>query len=127
MSRFTADSAFARVLSFTIRLWLRMRSLIVILLALVLASTAADIAIPVITGRLVAAIADGSAPWGAFTALLGLGIVSIAAKILSYFCIIDLTLPTMRTAEAEAFAAPDTVVVRNAYFSPVAASNGSLA
>lgn len=104
MSRFTTDSALARVLSFSVRLWLRMRGLVAILLALVLASTVADIAIPVVTGRLIAAVADGNAPWGAFAALLGLGTVSIAAKILSYFCIVGLTIPTMRTAEAEAFA-----------------------
>ncbi|WP_299151852.1 ABC transporter ATP-binding protein [uncultured Tateyamaria sp.] len=104
MSRFSADGALARVLSFTVRLWLRLRGLIVAILVLVLTSTAADITIPVVTGRLVAAVADGATPWGIFAALLGLGIVSIGAKILSYFCIIDLTVPTMRTAEAEAFA-----------------------
>lgn len=104
MKRFTADSALLRVLTFAIRLWMRARVLVIMLLALVLASTASDIAIPVITGRLVAAVAEGSSPWAAFAALLGLGVVSIGAKILSYFCIIDLTIPTMRTAEAEAFA-----------------------
>ncbi len=104
MSRFTADSAFVRVLSFTLRLWMRKRGLVVLLLTLVLMSTASDIAIPVITGRLVAAVAEGSTPWSAFATLLGLGVASIGAKILSYFCIIDLTIPTMRTAEAEAFA-----------------------
>lgn len=104
MSRFTADSAFARVLSFTIRLWIRKRGFVFILLTLVLMSTASDIAIPVITGHLVAAVAEGGTPWGAFVTLLSLGIISIGAKILSYFCIIDLTIPTMRSAEAEAFA-----------------------
>lgn len=104
MSRFTADSAFARVLSFTIRLWMRKRVFVALLMALVLMSTASDIAIPVFTGRLVAAVAEGSTPWGAFATLLSLGVLSIAAKILSYFCIVDLTIPTMRTAEAEAFA-----------------------
>jgi ATP-binding cassette subfamily B protein len=104
MSRFSTESAFARVLTFTFRLWMRMRGLVVLLLALVLISTASDIAIPVITGRLVAAVAEGAAPWGPFATLLSLGVLSIGAKILSYFCIVDLTIPTMRTAEAEAFA-----------------------
>ncbi len=104
MSYFATDSAFARVLSFTFRLWLRLRGLAVAILVLMLASIAADIAIPVITGRLVAAVAEGNTPWAAFATLLALGIVSVAAKILSYFCIIDLTVPTMRSAEAEAFA-----------------------
>lgn len=75
-----------------------------LILALVLVSTAADVTIPVVTGRLVAAVSDAQAPWAAFWALLGLGVVSIVAKILSYFVIIDLTVPAMRTAEAEAFA-----------------------
>ncbi|MEP3637082.1 MAG: ABC transporter ATP-binding protein [Paracoccaceae bacterium] len=104
MSRFTADGALARVLSFTIRLWMRKPWFVILLLALVLMSTASDIAIPVITGQLVAAIAEGGSPWAAFVTLLSLGVVSIGAKTLSYFCIVDLTIPTMRSAEAEAFA-----------------------
>ncbi|MEP0962075.1 MAG: ABC transporter ATP-binding protein [Roseobacter sp.] len=104
MSRFTADGALARVLLFTIQFWMRRRGLVILLLALVLMSTASDIAIPVVTGRLVAAVAEGSTPWSAFATLLGLGAISIGAKILSYFCIVDLTIPTMRAAEAEAFA-----------------------
>lgn len=104
MSRFSTDGALARVLSFTIQLWMRQRRLVILLLALVLSSTASDIAIPVMTGQLVAAVAEGSAPWATFGALLCLGAISIAAKILSYFSIVDLTIPTMRTAEAEAFA-----------------------
>ncbi|MEM8761000.1 MAG: ABC transporter ATP-binding protein [Pseudomonadota bacterium] len=69
-----------------------------------LTSTAADIAIPVVTGRLVAAVSQGVSPWGAFALLLALGAVSVVAKILSYFAIIDLTVPSMRSAETEAFA-----------------------
>ena len=56
MSFFATDSAFARVLSFTFRLWLRLRGLAVTIFLLMLASIAADIAIPVVTGRLVAAL-----------------------------------------------------------------------
>lgn len=104
MSRFTTNGAFARVFSFTFGLWMRRGGQIALILALVLTSTAVDIAIPVLTGRLVAAVSDGAAPWAIFGALLGLGVVSIIAKIMSYFVIIDLTIPTMRTAEAEAFA-----------------------
>ncbi|MGL5010612.1 MAG: ABC transporter ATP-binding protein [Paracoccaceae bacterium] len=104
MSKPKAPGAFARVLSFAISLWWRQRHLIVALVALVLTSTAVDVSIPVVTGRLVAAVSEASAPWGYFGLLLGLGAVSIGAKILSYFTIIALTVPTMRTAEAEAFA-----------------------
>ncbi len=104
MSRIFANGAFARVLSFAFRLWTRRRGLVAVLLLLVLSSTAADISIPVVTGRLIAAVSEATSPWGAFAILLGLGAVSIAAKVLSYFAIIALTVPTMRVAEAEAFA-----------------------
>lgn len=104
MSRLSTKGAFARVLTFAARLWLRRRRLVAAVLLLVLTSTAADVMIPVVTGRLVAAVSEAASPWGAFGLLLGLGAMSIGAKILSYFAIIDLTVPTMRTAEAEAFA-----------------------
>lgn len=104
MSRMSANGAFARVLTFALRLWLRRRGLLAAILFLVLTSTAADVAIPVVTGRLVAAVSESASPWGEFALLLGLGALSIAAKILSYFSIIALTIPTMRVAEAEAFA-----------------------
>ena len=104
MSSISAKSAFARVFSFAFGLWMRRRWLVAALLALVLVSTGSDIAIPVVTGRLVTAVSEGASPWGPFGMLLGLGAVSVAAKILSYFAIIGLTVPTMREAEAEAFA-----------------------
>lgn len=104
MLHFSASGAFTCVFAFTFRLWMRQLGKVAVILALVLISTAADIAVPVVTGRLVDAIAGAKAPWQAFGALLGFGILSVAAKILSYFFIIDLTIPTMRTAEAEAFA-----------------------
>ncbi|WP_322893340.1 MULTISPECIES: ABC transporter ATP-binding protein [unclassified Yoonia] len=104
MSLISTNGAFARVFSFTFGLWLRRRGTVLTILLLVLISTAADIAVPVVTGRLVDAVAGGQTPWAAFAALLVAGVVSIAAKILSYFSIIALTIPTMRTAEAEAFA-----------------------
>lgn len=100
----SAKGAFARVFSFSFRLWMRQSGNVALILVLVLISTAADVAIPVMTGRLVDAVAGGFAPWAAFVVLLGLGVVSIAAKILSYFFIIELTIPTMRAVEAEAFA-----------------------
>jgi ATP-binding cassette, subfamily B, bacterial len=104
MSNLPTRGAFARVLSFVAGLWMRRRRLVAALLALVLVSTAVDVAIPVVTGRLVAAVSEGAPPWSMFGLLLGLGAVSIVAKILSYFAIIDLTVPTMRAAEDEAFA-----------------------
>ncbi|MEL6169471.1 MAG: ABC transporter ATP-binding protein [Pseudomonadota bacterium] len=96
--------AFTRVLAFASRLWLRRPGLLSIILAFVIVSTAADVAIPVVTGHLVTAVSEGTSPWGSFGLLLGLGAFSIGAKILSIFGIIDLTVPTMREAETEAFA-----------------------
>ena len=104
MSHPPTRGAFARVLSFAAGLWMRRRGRVAALLALVLAATSADVAIPVVTGRLVAAVSEGGAPGRAFAALLALGALSIAARIASYFAVIDLTVPTMRTVEAEAFA-----------------------
>ncbi len=104
MYRMNSSGAFARVLSFATRLWMRRRGLVVALLGFVVTSTAADIAIPVVTGHLVASVADGRPPWMYFGLLLSLGAISIGAKISSYFIIINLTIPTMRAAEEEAFA-----------------------
>jgi len=104
MPRFYSDSAFARVLAFAFRLWGRRQRVLAVVLLLVLVSTGADIAIPVFTGRLVADVSEGVAPWGAFAVLLALGAVSVTTKIWSYFAIIELTIPTMREAETEAFA-----------------------
>ncbi|WP_116133450.1 ABC transporter ATP-binding protein [Tropicimonas sp. IMCC34043] len=104
MFPFSTDSAFARVFSFTFRLWMRQGGKVVAVLAVVLIATAADLCVPVFTGRLVQAVAAAETPWPAFAALLGLGALSVAAKIQSYFSIIELTIPSMRAAEAEAFA-----------------------
>ncbi|WP_299916861.1 ABC transporter ATP-binding protein [uncultured Roseobacter sp.] len=104
MFRPPIKGAFARVLTFATRLWMRRCGLVAAVLLLVLTSTAADVMIPVVTGRLVAAVAEAASPWAAFGLLLGLGVISIVAKILSYFAIIALTVPTMQAAEAEAFA-----------------------
>ena len=104
MPRSTAKSAVARVLSFAFRLWMRRPGLVIALLVLVLISTASDIAIPVATGRLITAVSEATSPWAMFAVLLGLGAMSICAKVLSYFAIIALTVPTMRIAEEEAFA-----------------------
>jgi ATP-binding cassette subfamily B protein len=104
MSHSPPRGAFARVLSFAATRWLRRPGRLGAVVALQIASTGADVAIPVLTGRLVAAVADGTSPWAAFWWLLSLGVLSVAAKIASYFAIIDLTIPTMQEVEAEAFA-----------------------
>ncbi|TFL17044.1 ABC transporter ATP-binding protein [Jannaschia formosa] len=104
MSQTPSRGAFARVLSFAAARWARRPGRVATLVALQLCSTGADVSIPILTGRLVAAVAEGSPPWTAFWGLLALGLVSVAAKICSYFTIIELTIPTMREVEGEAFA-----------------------
>ncbi|MEL7282565.1 MAG: ABC transporter ATP-binding protein [Pseudomonadota bacterium] len=104
MSQKPTRGAFARVLAFAASRWVRRPGLLSLITGLQIVSTGADVAIPILTGQLVAAVADGSTPWTPFWGLMALGILSIAAKIASYFAIIDLTIPTMREVEAEAFA-----------------------
>ncbi|WJY21738.1 ABC transporter transmembrane domain-containing protein [Fontisubflavum oceani] len=104
MSQLPTCGAFARVLAFAASRWARRPGLLSIIIGLQIVSTGADVSIPILTGRLVAAVADGATPWAAFWGLMALGVLSIAAKIVSYFAIIDLTIPTMREVEAEAFA-----------------------
>jgi len=104
MSQSPTRGAFARVLTFAASRWARRPKLLSLVVGLQIVSTGADVAIPILTGRLVAAVADGATPWTPFLGLMALGILSIAAKVASYFAIIDLTIPTMREVEAEAFA-----------------------
>ena len=104
MSQLPTRGSFARVLAFAASRWARRPGLLSIIVGLQIVSTGADVSIPILTGRLVAAVADGATPWAAFWGLMALGVLSIAAKIVSYFAIIDLTIPTMREVEAEAFA-----------------------
>lgn len=104
MSQIPTRGAFARVLAFAASRWTRRPGLLSLVVGLQIVSTGADISIPIVTGQLVAAVAEGSTPWAAFWGLMALGVLSVAAKITSYFAIIDLTIPTMREVEAEAFA-----------------------
>ncbi len=104
MSQIPTRGAFARVLAFAASRWARRPGLLSIVVGLQIVSTSADVSIPILTGRLVAAVAEGATPWAAFWGLMALGVLSTAAKIASYFAIIDLTIPTMREVEAEAFA-----------------------
>jgi ATP-binding cassette subfamily B protein len=104
MSRSQTRGAFARVLRFAFSRWTRRPGRLGAVVGLQLVGTGADVAVPVLTGRLVSAVSEGAPPWGAFAALLTLGVVSVAAKMACYFAIIDLTIPTMREVEAETFA-----------------------
>lgn len=104
MSQIPTRGAFARVLFFAASRWARRPRLLYLTIGLQIVSTGSDVAIPILTGRLIAAVADGTAPWTAFGGLMALAILSIAAKTAGYFAVIDLTIPTMREVEADAFA-----------------------
>lgn len=80
MSLLSSNSAIMRVLSFTVRLWARRPALVAAILVLVLISTAADVTIPVVTGRLVAAVSEGTSPWALFGMLLGLVLYLLVVK-----------------------------------------------
>ena len=104
MFRTDKRGTYLRVLSFAFSKWRRRPGRLAAIVALQIASTGADVSIPILTGRLVEAVAAGGSPWAAFWGLLALGVLSIGTKVLSYFAIIDLTIPTMKEVEAEAFA-----------------------
>ena len=99
--------ALGRVLLFTLRRWLGQPALLVLTAGAVLATTAVDIAIPVVTGHLVAAVADPAAdggPWDDLALLLTLAALGVATKVASFFLIIDLTLTAMRELIQDGFA-----------------------
>ncbi len=104
MPQNTNRGAFARVLSFAASRWARRPGRLSAVVVLQVVSTGADVSIPILTGQLVASVAESGSPWGAFVGLLALGVLSIGTKVASYFAIIDLTIPTMKEVEAEAFA-----------------------
>jgi len=104
MLQIPTRGAFARVIAFAASQWARRPGLLCAIVVLQIASTGADVSIPILTGRLVASVADGVTPWTAFWGLMALGFASVATKVASYFAIIELTIPTMREVEADAFA-----------------------
>ena len=99
--------ALGRVLLFTIRRWSDQPLPLAVTVAAVLLTTAVDIALPVVTGRLVAAVADPAAnggPWDDLALLLALAAVGVATKVASFFAIIELTLNAMRGLMEDGFA-----------------------
>ena len=99
--------ALGRVLLFTLRRWSDQPLPLAVTVGAVLLTTAVDIALPVVTGRLVAAVADPAAnggPWGDLALLLTLAALGVATKIASFFAIIELTLNAMRGLIEDGFA-----------------------
>ncbi|AXL51550.1 multidrug ABC transporter ATPase [Paraburkholderia caffeinilytica] len=103
--------AFKGVLGFTFRHWAKQPWRIVVIAALVLLSALADVLTPMFAGRLVDAIASGSAGdavvWhAAITAFCVLGALGLGAQLLRqgvFFNLIRLTLKMMSEIAANAF------------------------
>ncbi|MFL9983787.1 ABC transporter ATP-binding protein [Paraburkholderia sediminicola] len=103
--------AFKDVLGFTFRHWAKQPWRIFVIAALVLLSALADVLTPMFAGRLVDAIASGSAgdsvAWhAAITAFCVLGALGLGATLLRqgvFFNIIKLTLKMMSEIAANAF------------------------
>ena len=106
MTRSTSG-ALGRVLLFTIRRWRTQPLMLGLTLGTMAVSTGTDIVVPVVTGRLVDAVADPAAhgaPWRDLWLLLALAAVGMAAKAGSFFAIIELTLNAMRGLIHDGFA-----------------------
>jgi ATP-binding cassette, subfamily B, bacterial len=103
--------AFRAVLGFTFGHWLRQKWLVGGIAGGVVASTAADVLMPVFAGRLVDAVASGMAEresaradaLAAFAAIIALGAGMIVLRHLAFIGIIRLTLRIMTDVAADAF------------------------
>jgi ATP-binding cassette subfamily B protein len=114
MTRFRIDlrgGAFRSVLGFTWTHWQRQPIRFALTMAAFLIATLADVLTPLYAGRLVDAVAGGSASdtaaWNAaiaaFTALMGLAMGALLLRHLGFMVIIDLTLKMMGDIGADAF------------------------
>ena len=114
MTRFRIDlrgGAFRSVLGFTWTHWQRQPVRLTLIMAAFLAATLADVLTPLYAGRLVDAVASGSASdpaaWNAaiaaFTALIGLAMGALLLRHLGFMGIIELTLKMMADIGADAF------------------------
>ncbi|MDM9561533.1 ABC transporter ATP-binding protein [Bordetella petrii] len=99
--------AFKDVLGFTFRHWREQPWRVLLIVALVLLSAVADVLTPLYAGRLIDAVAAGTAAWdaaaAAFWTLAALGVISTLLLQLVYFNIISLTLKMMSAVAARAF------------------------
>jgi len=94
---FRAD-AYRNVLGFVFRQWGHRPALVGNIILLVVASTLAEVLVPVFSGRIVDAIAGGNAADGAiraFVIVVALGITSVVLRWFIFNCIIRLTLRIM--------------------------------
>jgi ATP-binding cassette subfamily B protein len=104
-------SAFRSVFGFTARHWRHQPVRLAIIMIAILVSTLADVLMPLYSGRLVDAVADGAATdelaWNAalaaFFMLLALALGSIVMRYVAFMGVIDLTLNMMSDIAADAF------------------------
>jgi ATP-binding cassette subfamily B protein len=94
---FRAD-AYRNVLGFTFRHWSSRLPLVAVICALVIASTLAEVMVPVFSGQIVDAIAGGSgaeAALRAFLIVVGLGLTSVVLRWFIFQGVIRLTIRMM--------------------------------
>ena len=114
MARFRIDlrgGAFRSVLGFTLVHWRRQPVRFALIMAAFLTATLADVLTPLYSGRLVDAVASGSAAdvvaWNAaiaaFAMLIGLALGATVLRHLGFIGIIELTLKMMADIGADAF------------------------
>ncbi|MCB8822783.1 ABC transporter ATP-binding protein [Microvirga rosea] len=100
------------VLNFTFRHWRREPRFVVLIVVTMMASTLADVFMPVFAGRLVDAISLGGSDRDAalanavtaFMAMTGLGLVMVVMRHLAFYGIVELTLRVMSRVAQDAFA-----------------------
>ncbi|MBW9055366.1 ABC transporter ATP-binding protein [Rhizobium mesosinicum] len=102
---FRAD-AYRNVLGFVFRQWTHRPALVGVIILLVIASTLAEVLVPVFSGRIVDAIAGGNAADGAisaFAVVVVLGLTSVTLRWFIFAGIIRLTLRIMADVVNEGF------------------------
>lgn len=100
------------VLRFTFRHWRREPRYVLLIIATMMASTLADVFMPVFAGRLVDAVSIGAAGrdaalsggMTAFVAMTALGLVMVVMRHLAFYGIVELTLRVMGRVAQDAFA-----------------------
>lgn len=102
--------SFRAIFTFLLGHWARRKGVIAATGAAVLVATFAEVLVPMFAGRLVDAVsgADRAVAWqaarGAFLAIVGLGVLMVAARHATYVIIVKLTLRMMSDVAADAFA-----------------------
>ena len=105
------SQVFQQVFRFTFRLWRAHPGRICLIVALILATTLAEVFAPLYAGKIITAISNGSATepsvahaaLAAFVTMLGLGAIAIALRFLSFRALIPLSIGMTAHVAADAF------------------------